>query len=259
MVIALLSLPNIEDYDFSSFRCLWSGGTPISDELQKRLKELAPGAIIGEGYGLSETIAHGGASTPLHRYKPGFVGVPQLNDIRIMDLATGAKELGPGEEGEITIKGPAVMQGYWNKPEETKMVLRDGWLYTGDIGLMDEEGYVKFLGRTRELIKCSGYSVFPAEVEELLFGHPAVREVAVIGISDPYRGESPKAFIILKPEYENKIEENEILEWCKDNMAAYKRPRYVEFRQELPKSAAGKLLRRVLVDEERDKPGNISA
>ncbi|MEW6138538.1 MAG: AMP-binding protein [Thermodesulfobacteriota bacterium] len=127
MVIALLALPNVQDYVFSSFRCLWSGGTPISVDLQKRLKQLAPGAVIGERYGLSETIAHGGAITPLHRYKSGFLGVPHLNDIRIVDLASGTKELGPNEEGEITIKGPAVMQGYWNKPEVT--VNRDppGW------------------------------------------------------------------------------------------------------------------------------------
>lgn len=250
MVIALLNLPNIKDYDFSSFRCLWSGGTPISVELQKKLKELAPNTIIGEGYGLSETISQGGAITPLHRYKPGFVGVPQLSDIRIMDLETGTHEMGPNEEGEITIKGPAVMMGYWNNPEETKEVLRDGWLYTGDIGLMDEEGYIKFLGRKRELIKCSGYSVFPAEVEDLLYRHPAVKETAVIGISDPYRGETPKAFIILKPDYVGKVREEEILEWCKENMAAYKRPRFVEFREELPKSAAGKILRRVLMEEE---------
>jgi acyl-CoA synthetase (AMP-forming)/AMP-acid ligase II len=250
MVIALLNLPNIKDYDFSSFRCLWSGGTPISVELQKKLKELAPNTIIGEGYGLSETISQGGAITPLHRYKPGFVGVPQLSDIRIMDLETGTHEMGPNEEGEITIKGPAVMMGYWNNPEETKEVLRDGWLYTGDIGLMDEEGYIKFLGRKRELIKCSGYSVFPAEVEALLYRHPAVKETAVIGISDPYRGETPKAFIILKPDYVGKVREEEILEWCKENMAAYKRPRFVEFREELPKSAAGKILRRVLMEEE---------
>jgi len=253
MLIALLSLPNMEDYDFSSFRCLLSGGAPISVELQKRVKELVPEAIIGEGYGLSETIAHGGAVTPLHRYKPGFLGIPQINDIRIMDLETGTKELGPNEEGEITIKGPAVMQGYWNKPEETKLVLRDGWLYTGDIGLMDEEGYVKILGRTRELIKCSGYSVFPAEVEDLLYRHPAVKEVAVIGVSDPYRGETPKAFVVLKPEFADGIRESEILDWCKGNMSAYKRPRLVEFRQELPKSAAGKVLRRILVDEENQK------
>lgn len=255
MVIALLNLPNIKDYDFTSLRCLWSGGTPISVELQKRLKELAPDTIIGEGYGQSETISQGGAITPLYRYKPGFVGIPQLSDIRIMDLETGTREMEPNEQGEITIKGPAVMQGYWKKPEETKEVLRDGWLYTGDIGLMDEEGYIKLLGRKRELIKCSGYSVFPAEVENLLYRHPAIKEAVVIGISDPYRGETPKAFIILKQEYIGKITEEEILEWCKENMATYKRPRFIEFRQELPKSAAGKILRRILVEEEQKKEG----
>jgi len=255
MVIALLNLPNIRQYDFSSFRCLWSGGAPISVELQKKLKELAPGAIIGEGYGLSETISQGGAITPLHRYRPGFLGIPQLNHIRIMDLATGTREMGPNEEGEITIKGPAVMLGYWNKPEETKQVLRDGWLYTGDIGMMDEDGFIKLMGRKRELIKCAGYSVFPAEVEDLLYRHPAIKEATVIGVSDAYRGETPKAFLILKPEYDGKVSEEEILEWCKENMAAYKRPRFVEFRTELPKSAAGKILRRVLVDEEMKRGG----
>jgi long-chain acyl-CoA synthetase len=227
-----------------------TGGTPISLELQKQLKELIPRAAVGEGYGLSETISHGGAVTPLYRYKPGFLGIPQLNDLKIMDLETGTREVGPSEEGEITIKGPAVMLGYWNNPEETKAVMRDGRLYTGDLGLMDEEGYVKILGRKRELIKCSGYSVFPAEVEALLYQHPAVKETAVIGVSDPYRGETPKAFIIIKPEYAGKVSEQEILDWCKDNMAAYKRPRLVEFREELPKSAAGKLLKRILVEEE---------
>jgi long-chain acyl-CoA synthetase len=253
MVIALLSLPNIRDYDFSSFRCLWSGGAPISVELQRQLKELAPRTIIGEGYGLSETIAYGGAITPLYRYKPGFLGVPHLNDIKIVDVATGRRELGVNEEGEIVIKGPAVMKGYWNNPEESKQVLRDGWLHTGDTGLMDEDGYVKFLGRTREMIKCSGYSVFPAEVEDLLYRNSAVQEAAVIGVSDAYRGECPKVFIILKPQYVDNITEVEILEWCKENMSAYKRPRYVEFRKELPKSGAGKLLRRILVEEERKK------
>jgi acyl-CoA synthetase (AMP-forming)/AMP-acid ligase II len=250
MMIALLGLPNVRDYDFSSFRVLLTGGTPISLELQKQLKELIPRAAVGEGYGLSETISHGGAVTPLYRYKPGFLGIPQLNDLKIMDLETGTREVGPSEEGEITIKGPAVMLGYWNNPEETKAVMRDGRLYTGDLGLMDEEGYVKILGRKRELIKCSGYSVFPAEVEALLYQHPAVKETAVIGVSDPYRGETPKAFIIIKPEYAGKVSEQEILDWCKDNMAAYKRPRLVEFREELPKSAAGKLLKRILVEEE---------
>jgi acyl-CoA synthetase (AMP-forming)/AMP-acid ligase II len=250
MMTALLNLPNVSDYDFSSFRCLLTGGMPIPVELQRRLKELAPEAFIGEGYGLSETICHGGVATPLFRYKAGFLGIPQVNDVKIMDLETGTREMGPNEEGEITIKGPAVMNGYWNRPEETAEVLREGRLHTGDIGLMDEEGYVKILGRKREMIKCSGYSVFPAEVEDLLYRHPAVQEAAVIGITDPYRGETPKAFIILKTEYVNKVNENDILVWCKDNMAAYKRPRRVEFRQALPKSAAGKVLRRLLSEAE---------
>jgi len=172
-----------------------------------------------------------------------------------VDIETGIRELGPNEVGEIAIQGPVVMPGYWNNPRETADVLREGWLYTGDLGLMDDEGYIKVLGRKRELIKCSGYSVFPAEVEALLYRHPAVQETAVIGINDPYRGETPKAYIILKPEYAGKISEKEIVDWCKENMAAYKRPHLVEFRKDLPKSAAGKLLKRILVDEEAQKSG----
>lgn len=252
MVIALLDVPDIKSYDFTSFRCLWSGGAPISVELQKKLKELAPQAVIGEGYGLSETIIQGGVCTPLHQYRPGFVGIPQVNvDLKIVDQQTGTKELGPNEEGEIAIKAESMMLGYWNRPDETKTMLRGGWLYTGDTGLMDEDGYVKFLGRTREMIKCSGFSVFPAEVEDLLYRHPAVKEVAVIGVDDDYRGQSPKAFIVTKDQYADKVTEKEILDWCKENMAAYKRPRFVTFRTDLPKSSAGKLLRRVLVEEEQ--------
>lgn len=253
MVIALLNLPNIKDYDFTSFRILWTGGSSISVELQRQMKDLCPNAIVGEGYGLSETLAQGGAITPLHGYKLGFLGIPQTSDIKIMDKETGTRELPANEEGEIIIKGPAVALGYWNKPEETAEVFRDGWLYTGDLGIMDEEGYIKLLGRSRELIKCSGYSVFPADVEDLMYRHPAIKEVAVVGINDPYRGESPKAYIILKQEYVGKVKADDIIAWSKDNMAAYKRPHVIEFRNELPKSAAGKVLRRVLVDEENAK------
>jgi acyl-CoA synthetase (AMP-forming)/AMP-acid ligase II len=254
MIIALLNLPNVLEYDFSSFRCIWTGGATVSVELQKKLKELAPRAMIGEGYGLSEVISQGGACTPLFRYKPGFVGTPALNvDMKIMDQETGTRELGPNEAGEIVIKAAAMMTGYWNKPEETKEMLRDGWLHTGDTGLMDEEGYIKFLGRTRELIKSSGYSVFPAEVEDLLYRHPAIKEAAVIGVADAYRGESVKAFIVLKDNHVGKATEQEILDWSKENMAAYKRPRFIEFRKELPKSSAGKILKRVLVEEEQEK------
>jgi long-chain acyl-CoA synthetase len=254
MIIALLNLPNVLEYDFSSFRCIWTGGATVSVALQNKLKELAPRAMIGEGYGLSEVISQGGACTPLFRYKPGFVGTPQLNvDMKIMDQETGTRELGPNEAGEIVIKAAAMMLGYWNKPEDTKEMLRDGWLHTGDTGLMDEEGYIKFLGRTRELIKSSGYSVFPAEVEDLLYRHPAIKEAAVIGVADAYRGESVKAFIVLKDNHAGKATEQEILDWSKENMAAYKRPRFIEFRKELPKSSAGKILKRVLVEEEQKK------
>ncbi len=253
MVIALLNLRNLADYDFSSFHCIVTGGATISSELQKKVKELAPNTAIVEGYGLSETASQGGACTPVYQHRPGFVGIPQIGvEMKIVDQETG-KELGPNEGGEIAIRAEAMMLGYWNKPEETKQMLRDGWLYTGDTGSMDESGYIKFLGRTRELIKCSGFSVFPAEVEDLLYRHEAVREVAVIGINDAYRGESPKAFIILKDEYVGKVAEADILDWCKDNMAAYKRPRFIEFKKELPKSSAGKILKRVLVEEEQNK------
>jgi long-chain acyl-CoA synthetase len=224
----------------------------MPSEVLKRLQQLLPNAILGEGYGLSETFSAGGAITPLHRPKPGFIGIPNIStDMKIVDLETGTKEVEPGEEGEIITKGPGQMIGYWNNPAATKETLRDGWLYTGDIGKMDEEGYVTMIGRKKELVKCSGFSVFPTEVEELLYRHPAVMEVGVIGIPDPYRGETIKAFIVLKPEYKGKIKEEEIIEWAKGNMATYKRPRIVEFRDELPKTSFGKILRRVLVEEEK--------
>jgi acyl-CoA synthetase (AMP-forming)/AMP-acid ligase II len=253
MLIALLQVPEIRKYNLGSFRYICSGGSPVTVEIQEKVKELAPHALIVDGYGLTESVSQGGAITPLGRYKPGFVGVPHLSDIKIVDLESGLKELPPGEDGEILLKGPAIMKGYWNKPEETEKALKDGWLYTGDIGSMDEEGYLKFSGRKKELIKCSGYSVFPSEVEELFYRHPAVAEVAVIGIPDPYRGESPKAFIVLKSDYKGKVKEEEIMNWCKENMAAYKRPRLIEFRDELPKSGAGKVLRRILAGEEKNR------
>jgi len=255
MITALLEWPDSSRYDLSSLRVLWQGGAPLPEALFDRLKQMVPNAIFGQGYGLTETLT-GGAVTPLHRPKPGFIGIPLIStDMKIVDLETGLNELRPNEEGEIIIRGPTLMKGYWNRPEETRETLRDGWLYTGDIGKMDEEGYLAIVGRKKEMMKCSGYSVFPAEVEALLYRHPAVAEVAVIGIPDPYRGEAPKAFIVLKPEYKGNMGEEEIIEWTKDNMAAYKRPRIVEFRDGLPKSGAGKILRRILAEEEKEVRG----
>ena len=223
-------------------------------EIAGRLRKMLPNARVGDGYGLTETLSAGGVITHPSHPKPGTMGIPNIStDVRIVDLETGLREVRPNEEGEIVIKGPGVMKGYWNKPEETGEVLREGWLYTGDIGKMDEQGYVTMIGRKKELIKCSGFSVFPTEVEELLYRNPVISEVAVIGIPDPYRGETPKAFVVLKPQYKGKIKEDEIVAWAKENMAAYKRPRIVELRDELPKSGAGKILRRVLAKEESGK------
>jgi long-chain acyl-CoA synthetase len=199
-----------------------------------------------EGYGLTECISQGAAVTPVGGRRSGFVGVPHLNAVKIVDLVHGVEEMPAGERGEIVLKGPCLMEGYWRRPEETQKVFREGWFYTGDIGAMDEKGYLKIAGRNKELIKCSGFSVFPDEVENLMYRHEAVAEVAVIGVPDSYRGESPKAFIVLTPGFQGRITEEEVLNWCKANMAAYKCPRHIEFSEELPKSAAGKVLRRML-------------
>ncbi|HJX12406.1 MAG TPA: AMP-binding protein [Dehalococcoidales bacterium] len=253
MYTALLDWPETGQYDLSSLRLVWEGGAPLPAAAEERLKRLLPGAFVGEGYGLTETLT-GGVNTPIPYRKPGYIGIPFLStDIKIVDLETGLKELKPGEEGEVVIKGPCVMKGYWNKPEDTEKQLKGGWLYTGDIGKMDEEGFLAIVSRKKELIKCSGFSVFPSEIEGLLYKHPAIAEVSVIGVPDPYRGETPKAFVVLRPEYRGKTREEDILDWAKDNMASYKRPRILEFRDELPKSGAGKVLRRVLVEEEAAK------
>ena len=172
MIIALLSLHKIGEFYLESLRCLVTGGSPISFQLIRQMQELFPNALVGESWARSETLPQGGAQTPFYRYKPGFVGTFQLNDAMIVDLETGGKEMPPNEKGELIVKGPTVMKGYWNNPEETKTALRDNWLYTGDIALMDEEGYVKLLGRKKEIIKCSGYNVFPADVEDLLLSSP---------------------------------------------------------------------------------------
>jgi len=259
MLTALMQLPDMERYDISSFRYICTGGAPIAVEVQRRIKELAPGAVIVEGYGLTESISQGGTVTPLGRYKPGFVGIPNINDVKIVDLESGSVDLDYNQEGEIVIQGPCLMTGYWGRPEATAEAIKVGWLHTGDIGLMDDEGYLKVVGRKKEMMLCSGYNVFPVELENTLYKHPAVAEVAVIGVPDAYRGESPKAFVVLRSDYADSVNEQEILEWCKDNMAAYKRPRLVEFRPELPKSAAGKVLKRILVDEERERPGEANA
>jgi long-chain acyl-CoA synthetase len=184
--------------------------------------------------------------------KTGSIGVPiPGTDSKIVDIDDGLTEMKPGEPGELAIRGPQIMRGYWNMPAETDHALRDGWLYTGDIAVIDEDGYHRIVGRKKEMIVVSGYKVFPDEVDGVLMSHPAVFEAATIGLPDEKRGERVKSFVVRKPGQNTTKEE--LLAFCRENLAAYKVPRDIEFRSELPKSGALKVLRRTLVEEELAK------
>ena len=184
--------------------------------------------------------------------KFGAIGIPIPNtEAKIVNMDDGITEIARGEVGELVIRGPQIMQGYWNMPEESAHALRDGWLFTGDLAVMDEDGFYRIVGRKKEMIVVSGYKVFPDEVDGVLMAHPAVLEAATVGLPDAKRGERVKSFLVLKPGAQASVEE--VLAYCRENLAAYKVPRTVEFRAELPKSGALKTLRRVLVEEELAK------
>jgi long-chain acyl-CoA synthetase len=187
------------------------------------------------------------------KFKEGSIGCP-LPDVivRIANMETGEGSLKPGETGELVMKAPQLMLGYWNRPEETREMLRDGWLYTGDVGHMDEDGYIFITSRKKDLIKPGGFQVWPREVEEVISAHPAVSEVSVAGIPDPKQTEAVKAWVVLREGSQATAEE--IQEFCRNKLTAYKIPKYVEFRKELPKTLIGKVLRRVLQEEEQNKP-----
>ena len=184
--------------------------------------------------------------------KEGSIGIPFPDTLAVIVNDEG-KILPIGEVGELAIKGPQVMKGYWKMEEETKKVLVNGWLLTGDIAKMDEDGYFYLVDRKKDMIIAGGYNIYPREVEEVLYEHPAILEAAVVGVPDPYRGETVKAFIVIKEEYKGKLTEEEIINFCRERLAPYKVPRIIEFREELPKSAVGKILRRVLREEELRK------
>ena len=254
--VAFTNHPKLDEYDLTSLMGCFSGGAPLPPEVCRQFEEKT-GAVIFEGYGLSETSPVVSSNpTNMENRKIGSIGFPiPGTDIKIVDLETGLKELPQGEDGEIATCGPQVMKGYWNKPEETAAVFReiDGqrFFLTGDIGHFDEEGYILITDRKKDLILVGGFNVYPRDVEDILFTHPKVALAAVVGVPDPKSGESVKAFIQLKPG--ETAEEKEILDWCKENMAGYKRPRSIEFRDDIPVSNVGKVLRRVLRDEEREK------
>ena len=249
---ALHNYPDMESYGLNDVLLYTSGGAAVPLSLLKSF-ERRTGRPIYEGWGLSEG-APASFNTYLRGSVGGSIGVPiPGTDARIVDIETGEREMPLGEPGEIAIKGPQVMKGYWGMPEETAEVLRDGWLYTGDIARMDEEGYLYIVDRKKEVINAAGFKVYPREVEEVLYAHPEVVEGVAVGVPDEYRGETVKAFVVKKEG--SALTEEELVAHCKENLAAYKVPKLVEFRQELPKSGVGKLLKRVLADEERQKAG----
>ncbi|NPU83762.1 MAG: AMP-binding protein [Syntrophaceae bacterium] len=249
--VAVCNLPIIGNYDLKSLRFVLSGGAPVPLEIHKRWKELT-GTHIVEGYGLSECTG-GIVGNNCQNFSPGTIGSPVFwHDVKIVHPATPDKEAGIGEEGELWIKGPCVMKGYWNAPEQTKNTITpDGYLMTGDMVTVDKDGWFRIVGRAKEMIKVSGFSVFLAEIDAFLYQHPAVAEAAAIGVPHPYRGEEPKAYVVLKPDFKGKVTEQEIIDWCKDKMAAYKVPASIAFTDGLPKSGAGKVLRRLLAEQEK--------
>ncbi len=245
---AIIHYPEVEKYDLTSLKLNFatSFGMPVDEKLAETWKNLTDGCLMYEAsYGLSETHTCD-TFMPINQIKYGTCGIATYDtEFRIVDLETG-EDLPPGQQGEIAVKNPGVFKGYLNRPEATEATLRDGWVFTGDIGMVDEDGYLYFNGRVKEMIKSSGFSVFPEDVEALLSDHEAVSQVAVVGVPDKNRGESVKAFIVLKPEYKNNVTEDEIVDWARDHMAAYKYPRNVEFLEQLPATSSGKILRRLL-------------
>lgn len=246
--VAVNADKNVSQYNLSSIHTCISGSSPLSIELKYKFEKIT-GAKLVDAYGLSEAspVTH---SNPVNgTQKPGSMGLPiPGTDCKIVDLNDGVTEMGVNEPGEIIVKGPQIMLGYWNRKEETKMTLRDGWLYTGDIAYMDEDGYCFIVSRKKDVIIASGYNIYPREIEEILYEHNAVQEVVVCGIPDSYRGESVKAFIV-KNEDDQLTTEEELMEHCRGKMAKFKVPSHIEFRSELPKSFVGKILRRKLIEE----------
>jgi long-chain acyl-CoA synthetase len=249
--VGLLADPNFRKLNFSSVKGFFSGAAPLAAETIRDLKQLT-GADMCEVYGLTENAPIATATPWGGKIKPGTVGCPVPDtDIKIVDMTDGATEMPTGETGEILIKGPQVMKGYYKKPEETAKALKGGWFFTGDIGTFDDEGYLTIVDRKKDMIIAGGFNIYPVELDNVLFGHPKILEACTIGIPDPYRGETVKAFVVVKKG--EALTDKEVMDYCRQHLAAYKIPKLIEFVEELPKSAVGKILRRELRDREIKK------
>jgi long-chain acyl-CoA synthetase len=249
MYIAINNNPDVAagKYDVSTIRACVSGSAPLLVDTKKRFEELTGGTLV-EGYGLTESHVATHANPIKRTNKAGSIGMPLPGvEARIVDAADGENELPVGEIGELIMRGPTIMKGYWNMPTETANTLRDGWLYTGDIARMDEDGYFYIEDRKKDMIIAGGYNIYPREVEEVLAAHEAVLEVSVAGVPDPKRGETVMAWVVKQPGAT--LTEQELIDWSKTQLARYKYPRIIQFRDELPKTTVGKVLRRELVKE----------
>jgi long-chain acyl-CoA synthetase len=248
LYISMLNHPEIRTCGLEYVRRFNSGSAPLPIEVIEQFEQMS-GAMLYEGYGLTEASPTTHSTPTLAKRKIGSIGLPMPStECKIVDLEAGTQIVPLGQEGELCIRGPQVMKGYWNRPDETAIALRDGWLYTGDVARMDEDGYFYIVQRKKDMIIVSGYNVYPNEVEDVLFTHPAVLEAVVIGVPDQYRGEAVKAFIVLKPETAATTED--LLEFCRANLAKYKVPTLIDLVPSLPKSAVGKVLRRELREME---------
>ncbi|WP_215191914.1 AMP-binding protein [Exiguobacterium sp. s7] len=250
MYVGILNDPKLKKYDLSSIEACISGSAPLPVEVQEQFESITGGRIV-EGYGLSETSPVTHANFLWDKRVVGSIGVPLSDTSAKIVKADGETPADVGEIGEVMLHGPQVMKGYWQKPEETAAVLKDGWLATGDLGYMGEDGFFYIVDRKKDMIIAGGFNVYPREIEEVLYEHPAVKEAVCIGVPDPYRGETVKAFIVTRDGAS--VTEEELDKHCREKLAAYKVPKLYEFREELPKTFVGKILRRVLVDEEKAK------
>ncbi len=248
LYVGLMNHPEFKNTDFSFMKGCLSGAAPMALETIKAW-ESAVGATIIELYGLTETSAISHFNPWRGKTKVGSVGIPVPDtDCRIVDIETGTKNMPLKQAGEVLLKGPQITTGYYRKPEETRKSIKDGWLSTGDIGYMDEDGYLFIVDRKKDIIIAGGYNIYPREIDEVLYEHPKVKEACAFGVPDAYRGETVKAVVVLK---EGEIStEKEIMDFCKAKLAAYKVPKKIEFRDQLPMTMTGKVLRRVLRDEE---------
>jgi long-chain acyl-CoA synthetase len=246
---ALLSHPDVISgkVDFKSMKICYSAAAPLLQETKERFEKLTNGRLL-DAYAMTETIL-AAVVCPVHsEYKPGSTGLPLPDvDLRVVDLETGLQDLPANTPGEIVIRAPQIMEGYWKRPDETADMIRDGWVFTGDVGYLDDDGYLFLIDRKKDVIKPSGFQVWPREVEEVIAAHPLVQEVCVGGVPDEQTSEAVKAWIVLKPGAH--LDPDELRTFCRQKLSGYKIPRHIEFRDSLPKTMVGKHLRRLLVEE----------